>query len=535
MKKIISPLVLFLVAWISVVIVSEIFFHDVVKQQGGLFLFASIAAAAILAFIRELITYVIEARKLKDEKTPETEISDDSKLTDIPWSSLDQNLIRKYFELCREPLKTNNNLQQYFISLGLARKFNDNLYLTHAGVLLFCKKDKFPHTLFHTDVNINISDGKHEFSRDLSGPIFGLFFDIKDQLIQYWQPLKIPSFRDQEGRELIIINYPEVAMIEVIVNFLIHRNYYNDDIGTITILKDRIEFVNPGKSVIPPDQMLNVEKPLRPIYKRNQRLIQVFRKTGLNQREGGGILRIKESLLKNENAGVDGSLPLDIQNDNKTDRFKLVMICKQAPDLAEDELEQPEQQDASPLWRALSRLFKRTSPMSGGPGFGKAEWVRKTLAGRARVKPSAYLVWQTENARKLGEKFGLRRGSPTTIGRNPITNLIAFPDTSEYLSISGEHLMISYNRQDSCWYIKDMESTNGTQLNGVQLKPLEDTLLNNNDTITMGILEHGGIQFVFEIELENNTTNEDEPSDSYDQFKAEFKAKFSDFYEEPND
>lgn len=504
MKRFTTPLLLFLFAWIFVVIISEIFFPDVVEKQGGLFLFASIAAAAVLAFVRELILYFGEAKKLESERMPDSDPNDDSKITNIPWDALDNILVRKYFELCpeEEKPKSNKELPKYFISKGLARKFNSDLYLTQAGVLLFCDKKNFPHTLYHTDVNIKIYDGR-DYSQNFSGSVLELFFNIRDRLSQYWQPLNAPSIRDAQGRETIIIYYPEVALLEAMINFLIHRNYKNDDIATITILEDRIEFENPGKSIYPIEQMMNVEIPIRPLYKRNQRLIQAFNKTGLNQREGGGILRIRKSLIdkdisNNEDiVDADGNKRLIIKNDDESDRFKLVIYRKQFPDTSFVDVEDSSEK-VNPV-KEEGYFEKLIQQLSGQLGQAtKGTWERMTRG--SGEKPSAYLTTMTDMYRQtLGEKVEIYGKTETPIGRNPMTNKIVIQDNREQPEVSKEHAVIWYEASDKLWYIKDMSSTNGTRVNSVPLKELEEEVLENGAEIILGRLAYGGVKFTFNV------------------------------------
>ena len=118
-----------------------------------------------------------------------------------------------------------------------------------------------------------------------------------------------PNIRGEFGEEIVYFEYPKVAIVEALANFLIHRDYFVDDIGRITIFPDRLEFVNPGISVISPKVLLEANEPLQPNYFRNQRLIEAMNKARLNQREGGGIIRLKEELRKNGSL-INGKLGL---------------------------------------------------------------------------------------------------------------------------------------------------------------------------------------------------------------------------------
>jgi hypothetical protein len=92
----------------------------------------------------------------------------------------------------------------------------------------------------------------------------------------------------------------------------------------------------------PIDELINAIEPLKPQYKRNPRLVQAFRKTGLNQREGKGIIRIKNELEENGSFDEDGNLGLRIENNTPLDRFRLIIYKRNSPNELEQVLNQNE-------------------------------------------------------------------------------------------------------------------------------------------------------------------------------------------------
>jgi two-component system cell cycle response regulator len=64
------------------------------------------------------------------------------------------------------------------------------------------------------------------------------------------------------------------------------------------------------------------------------------------------------------------------------------------------------------------------------------------------------------------------------IGRNPTTDITLLDD-----GISREHAIISYEESDSEYVVEDLQSTNGTQVNG---KRVRSATLAANDELRIG-------------------------------------------------
>jgi pSer/pThr/pTyr-binding forkhead associated (FHA) protein len=56
---------------------------------------------------------------------------------------------------------------------------------------------------------------------------------------------------------------------------------------------------------------------------------------------------------------------------------------------------------------------------------------------------------------------------------------IRLPDSS----VSGQHCELNF--RDGCWYVRDLESTNGTRVNNVRIQARKWTMLRANDEITI--------------------------------------------------
>ena len=73
----------------------------------------------------------------------------------------------------------------------------------------------------------------------------------------------------------------------------------------------------------------------------------------------------------------------------------------------------------------------------------------------------------------------------TLIGRNPTTHITLLDE-----GISREHTMILYDQVDSAYLIEDLQSTNGTKVNG---KRVRSATLSDGDEIQIG---HTRFRFV---------------------------------------
>ena len=274
---------------------------------------------------------------------------DDSRSTSISWDARDLLLLQRYFrsgrnhnpKLFKKDLVDldETKVQNHLVANGLAKLAHDrHLYLTQAGVLLCCKQDRFPTSIFHSHVKFKNTSHVEELTVELFGPVFYVYNELYRLLEPIFQRrLGSPDIRDAMGSEGVFFEYPEKAIVEALVNLLIHRDYFEDDLGRVTVYPDKIEFINPGQSKYPPKVLLDATSPIHPKYVRNQRLIEAMNKTGLNQRDGRGILTIKNALKENGSYQSDGSLGLSIENDSINDRF-LLTIYKRIPRVAKSEV-----------------------------------------------------------------------------------------------------------------------------------------------------------------------------------------------------
>ncbi len=79
------------------------------------------------------------------------------------------------------------------------------------------------------------------------------------------------------------------------------------------------------------------------------------------------------------------------------------------------------------------------------------------------------------------------RSEETLIGRNPTTDITLLDE-----GISREHALILFDREAGCYSIEDLQSTNGTLVNG---KRVRSAKLSHGDEVRVGFTD---FQFLFE-------------------------------------
>jgi hypothetical protein len=284
------------------------------------------------------------ARYLVGEETKDKKYQ--KGVSSIHWEERDFQLLSKYFSLCAEHYKQfeghehwhDRDVRERLLDWGLANQADDGqVHLTPDGILFCCREGKIPQSVFHVAVRVKFvnANSDSEESRQFNNQsVLSLYFKLLAELTPLFErTVEIPELRDAFGRSIIVSDYPQLAIIEALVNFLIHRDYFQDDMGFIVIHPDKIVFENPGQSEYPIEELLNATDALKPKYCRNQRLIEAFNYAHLNQREGKGIQRIKEALKKNGSFRPDGSIGLSIENDLQKNRFILTLYKRERPSL----------------------------------------------------------------------------------------------------------------------------------------------------------------------------------------------------------
>src|SRR5687767_14513864 len=108
MRKTFTPLMIFGLIWLTIVLLSWFVFPGWAQIPGGFFTLAGLTAVGLIAFLKDGYSFLkdfIESRRIIDADTQQIDNhdlfpDDDSQITNIRWSERDPKLISKYLELC---------------------------------------------------------------------------------------------------------------------------------------------------------------------------------------------------------------------------------------------------------------------------------------------------------------------------------------------------------------------------------------------------------------------------------------------------
>jgi ATP-dependent DNA helicase RecG len=176
-------------------------------------------------------------------------------------------------------------------NLGVLLHRHHKLYLNNTGLLFFCRNLP-PHLFFATITcalykgieKVTILDRK-DFSADLISNIEDTILFLKKHLnLRY----EIKTMRRKE-----ILEIPEVALREAIVNAACHRDYFEKGANImVEVFDDRVHISNPGG--LP--KGLSPEKFGTLSVSRNPLIASLLHRAGYIEKMGTGINRIKNAL-----------------------------------------------------------------------------------------------------------------------------------------------------------------------------------------------------------------------------------------------
>ncbi len=211
--------------------------------------------------------------------------ADETVFPDTDWNDIDYDLFFRFFEhKYRETIPDKSSVPRLFENLNLASNGKINL----AGILLFGRNVSkyFPlnQLICVSFFGNEIAGTQYRDSENIEGNVKKLF---KEGMAFVSRNLR----KVQNGRSVNTIGEPEIPLIvfeELLVNALIHRDYFISGNIRILVFDDRIEIASPGRL---PDN-LSVAKIKRGVsIKRNQTLAS-FAFDVLNFRGiGSGIIR----------------------------------------------------------------------------------------------------------------------------------------------------------------------------------------------------------------------------------------------------
>ena len=119
-------------------------------------------------------------------------------------------------------------------------------------------------------------------------------FTETDEIIDFIKKhLMVEYIISGEPQRTERFDYPLDAIREIVINMIVHRDYRDSSGSIIKIFDDRIEFFNPGNLY----GGITIEDLLSGYYtskSRNKLVAKAFKETGLIERYGSGIMRVRK-------------------------------------------------------------------------------------------------------------------------------------------------------------------------------------------------------------------------------------------------
>ena len=222
---------------------------------------------------------------------------------------IDQKVFFDYYEkeyevdISKADIETNKILENICLS--------KNNYLTLSGLLLFGKKPQIRKPMFMVKavsfVGNEISGMSYRDSEDIKGNVSQLFRDSMSFITRNLRKVQ----KDKDFNTVGDLEIPKIVLEEIMVNAIIHRDYFIEAPINLFIFDNRIEIISPGK--LP--NSLSVENIKHGISVIRNPIITSFATKILPYRGiGSGIVRAIRHYEK-----------IDFVNDVESERFKVII------------------------------------------------------------------------------------------------------------------------------------------------------------------------------------------------------------------
>ncbi len=165
---------------------------------------------------------------------------------DLDWKeALDENRLRHFLKL--SGIQPKKDLANLLLNLGAGDFKDGTFYLNQTGVLFFAKEPTA--RLFHVSVVCALFKGTAKAyildRKELTG---SLLENVEEALVFLKKHLKLRwEITAESARRKEILELPEVALREAVINAVCHRDYLEQGAQVmVEIFDDRVEIHNPG-------------------------------------------------------------------------------------------------------------------------------------------------------------------------------------------------------------------------------------------------------------------------------------------------
>jgi len=256
----------------------------------------------------------------------------------------------------------------------IVKEEHSNVYPTVAGILLFSKDVEywFPEAMIICTQFTGTSGREAIASRDFTGPLFEQFHGAYDFILNRLNR----SFTIKGPRREETLEIPEVAIRELLLNAIVHRNYHLKAPTKVAVYDDRVEIFSPGAFPTPfPSLRLGLTDV------RNMTICKVFREAQYIEKLGSGFLTVFDSYTKRglpEPEIIDGEnfvkciLPRKDHKEPKVtdDLLRILRLFATADELAVSDVMRSLNIPRSTATRRLSELVGNGELTKKGKGKG---------------------------------------------------------------------------------------------------------------------------------------------------------------------
>jgi ATP-dependent DNA helicase RecG len=214
---------------------------------------------------------------------------DDTPLPGATLKDIDTDAVKSFLEKAIDqkrisPDAGKDEVESVFNNLHL---INENGKIKSAAVLLFGKDPQkfFTHSYFKIG-RFGTSDHDLKFQDVIEGNVFEMPDKVFDVLKRKYlvAPIRYEGLLRKE-----VLEYPEAALKEAILNAIVHKNYVGTSIQ-LSVYDDKLMLWNPGS--LPAEISIEQLKKKHSSFPRNKNLADIFFKSGYVEAWGRGISKI---------------------------------------------------------------------------------------------------------------------------------------------------------------------------------------------------------------------------------------------------
>lgn len=214
----------------------------------------------------------------------------------LRWLSRDEVLHKidwaRYFTQTGIPVpEGGSSILHYLVTDNIVKTLDSGQYaVTNLGALLFAANMDDFETVSRKAIRIIRYSGKDRIAATRSKIFLRGYADI-DGVMDYIQALLPEQEVIDKGLRVTMNGYPELAIRELVGNMLIHQDLTIRGGGPLVeVFDDRVEFSNPGASLIQVPRLVN-----DPPQSRNPRLAELARRLHICEEAGSGWDKIIRS------------------------------------------------------------------------------------------------------------------------------------------------------------------------------------------------------------------------------------------------